>query len=161
MRTRLLTYQKEYYERTASEAQKEAVQGYVFDTRGSKSVAFHFLENMARHHIEVYQLAEDYQAAGDKEFRKGSAYVIPVAQKYSTMVKVLMEDCLEYTDSTFYDISTWTFPYAFNLECAPVKSVAGLMGIGLSEMIFRKDGSSAGKAGWGMCLRTGSFMRLR
>jgi len=33
MRTRLLTYQKEYYERTASEAQKEAVQGYVFDTR--------------------------------------------------------------------------------------------------------------------------------
>ena len=135
MRTRLLTYQKEYYERTASEAQKEAVQGYVFDTRGSKSVAFHFLENMARHHIEVYQLAKDYQAAGDKEFRKGSAYVIPVAQKYSTMVKVLMEDCLEYTDSTFYDISTWTFPYAFNLECAPVKSVAGLMG----DRIERND----------------------
>ena len=59
MRTRLLAYQKEYYERTASEARKEAVQGYVFDTRGSKSVAFHFLENMARHHIEVYQLAKD------------------------------------------------------------------------------------------------------
>lgn len=113
MRTRLLAYQKEYYERTASEARKEAVQGYVFDTRGSKSVAFHFLENMARHHIEVYQLAKDYQAAGNKEFQKGSAYVIPVAQKYSTMVKVLMEDCLEYTDSTFYDISTWTFPHAF------------------------------------------------
>lgn len=100
-----------------------------------KRVAFHFLENMARHHIEVYQLAKDYQAAGDKEFRKGSAYVIPVAQKYSTMVKVLMEDCLEYTDSTFYDISTWTFPYAFNLECAPVKSVAGLMG----DRIERND----------------------
>lgn len=131
----LLAYQKEYYERTASEARKEAVQGYVFDTRGSKSVAFHFLENMARHHIEVYQLAKDYQAAGNKEFQKGSAYVIPVAQKYSTMVKVLMEDCLEYTDSTFYDISTWTFPYAFNLECAPVKSVAGLMG----DRIERND----------------------
>ena len=70
MRTRLLAYQKEYYERTASEARKEAVQGYVFDTRGSKSVAFHFLENMARHHIEVYQLAKDYQAAGNKEFQK-------------------------------------------------------------------------------------------
>ncbi len=135
MRTRLLAYQKEYYERTASEARKEAVQGYVFDTRGSKSVAFHFLENMARHHIEVYQLAKDYQAAGNKEFQKGSAYVIPVAQKYSTMVKVLMEDCLEYTDSTFYDISTWTFPHAFNLECAPVKSVAGLMG----DRIERND----------------------
>ena len=135
MRTRLLAYQKEYYERTASEVRKEAVQGYVFDTRGSKSVAFHFLENMARHHIEVYQLAKDYQAAGNKEFQKGSAYVIPVAQKYSTMVKVLMEDCLEYTDSTFYDISTWTFPHAFNLECAPVKSVAGLMG----DRIERND----------------------
>lgn len=72
-----------------------------------------------------------------------------------------MEDCLEYTDSTFYDISTWTFPHAFNLECAPVKSVAGLMGDRIERNDFRKDGSSAGKAGWGMCLRTGSFMHLR
>ena len=136
MRHSLLTYQKEYYERTASEARKEPVQGYVFDTRGSKSVAFHFLENMARHHIEVYQLAKDYKAAGDKAFSKDSAYVIPVAQKYSTMVKAVMEDCLEFTDSTFYDISTWTFPHAFNLKCAPVKSVAGLMGARIERNDF-------------------------
>ena len=77
------------------------------------------------------------------------------------MVKVLMEDCLEYTDSTFYDISTWTFPHAFNLECAPVKSVAGLMGDRIERNDFPQGRLIGGKTGWGMCLRTGSFMHLR
>jgi hypothetical protein len=131
MRQRLLAYQKAYYERSAADARKETVQGYVFDTRGSKSVAFHFLENMARHHVDVYRLAKDYQS-----FRKEDAYVIPVAQKYSTMVKTLMENCLEYNDSTFYDISTWTFPHAFNLKYTPVKSVAGLLGDKVEDNAF-------------------------
>ena len=61
------------------EARKEAVQGHVFDTR-SKSVLSHFLENMARHHIEVYQLAKDHQAAGNKEFQKRFQPIHLVAQ---------------------------------------------------------------------------------
>ena len=144
MRLRLLAYQKEYYERSAADARKEAVQGYVFDTRGSKSVAFHFLENMARHHIDVYRLAKDYQS-----FKAEDAYVIPVAQKYSTMVKTLMENCLEYTDSTFYDISTWTFPHAFNLRHLPVKSVAGLLGGKVEENLFPVGKVIGGKSGVG------------
>lgn len=128
MRTKLLEYQRDYYKRTSQEAKKEPVQGYVFDTRGSKSVEYHFLENMANHNIDVYRLAKDWQSPDNKSFSKKNAFVIPVDQKYSTMVKVLMEDCLEFSDSTFYDISTWTFPHAFNLRYAPAKSVAGLTG---------------------------------
>jgi hypothetical protein len=144
MRLRLLDYQKAYYERSAADARKETVQGYVFDTRGSKSVAFHFLENMSRHHIDVYRLAKDYQT-----FRKENAYVIPVVQKYSTMVKTLMENCQEYADSTFYDISTWTFPHAFNLRYTPVKSIAGLLGDKVEENLFPVGKVIGGKSGVG------------
>jgi hypothetical protein len=152
MRPRLLAYQKAYYERSAAEARKEAVQGYVFDTRGSKSVAFHFLENMSRHHIDVYRLAKDHQS-----FRREDAYVIPVAQKYSTMVKTLMENCLEYTDSTFYDISTWTFPYAFNLRYTPVKSIAGLLGDRVEENIFPIGKVIGGKSDVGYVFENTEF----
>jgi hypothetical protein len=128
MRLRLLAYQKEFYEHSASDARKEVVQGYIFDTRGSKSVAFHFLENMAQHRIDVYRLGKDYAAKDGKSFKKEDAYVIPVAQKNSKTVKTIMENCLEYIDSTFYDISTWTFPHAFNLNYSPVNTTNGLLG---------------------------------
>ncbi|MDR2763819.1 MAG: peptidase M14 [Tannerella sp.] len=152
MRLRLLAYQKEYYERSAADARKEAVQGYVFDTRGSRSVAFHFLENMARHRIDVYRLAKDCRS-----FRKEDAYVIPVAQKYGTMVKTLMENCLEYADSTFYDISAWTFPHAFNLRYIPVKSVAGLPGDKVEENIFPVGKVIGGKSEVGYVFENTEF----
>ena len=156
MKDRLLTYQKEYYEKTFADAQKEPVKGYIFDTRGSRSVAFHFLENMAHHRIDVYRPAKDYTANG-KLFKKEDAYVIPVEQKYSMMVKALMENSLEYTDSTFYDISAWTFPHAFNLNCAPLKSTAGLIGDRVKENIFRPGEVIGGKSEYGYVFENKEF----
>lgn len=156
MKDRLLTYQKEYYEKTEADAKKELVKGYVFDARGSKAIAFHFLENMAHHRIDVYRLAKDYTAEG-KQFKKEDAYIIPVDQKYSMMVKTLMENSLEYIDSTFYDISTWTFPHAFNLKYAPVKSTAGLMGDRVTENLFQPGQVIGGKSNYGYVFENKEF----
>jgi hypothetical protein len=156
MRLRLLDYQKEYYRRSGADARKEDVQGYVFDTRGSKSVAFHFLENMARHHIDVYHPAKDISVGTDR-FKKEEAYVIPVAQKYSIMVKTLMEDMLEYNDSTFYDISAWTFPHAFNLHYAPLRSVSGLLGDWVTDNPFPVGQMIGGKSGIGYLFENTEF----
>lgn len=156
MKDRLLTYQKEYYEKTEADAKKELIKGYVFDTRGSKAITFHFLENMAHHRIDVYRLAKDYAADG-KQFKKEDAYVIPVDQKYSMMVKTLMENSLEYIDSTFYDISTWTFPHAFNLKYVPVKSTAGFMGDRVTENPFPQGQVIGGKSDYGYVFENKEF----
>lgn len=156
MKDRLLAYQKEYYEKTNADAKKEIVKGYVFDARGSKSVAFHFLENMAHHRIDVYRLAKDYSADG-KQFKKEDGYIIPVDQKYSMMVKALMENSLEYIDSTFYDISTWTFPHAFNLNYVPVKSTTGLLGDRVAENNFPQGQVIGGKSDYGYVFENKEF----
>lgn len=156
MRPRLLSYQKEFYERAAADARKESVQGYVFDTRGSKSVAFHLLENMEHHHIDVYRLAKDYSSNG-KSFRKNEAYIIPVSQKNSITVKAVMENCLEFIDSTFYDISTWTFPHAFNLKYVPVTTTAGLLGEIVKENIFPVGQVIGGKSEVGYVFENKEF----
>ncbi|WP_455668575.1 M14 family metallopeptidase [Phocaeicola sp.] len=156
MKDRLLTYQKEYYEKTGTDAQKETVKGYVFDTRGSKAIRYHFLENMAHHRIDVYHLAKDYSAEG-KQFKKEDAYIIPVEQKYSMMVKALMENSLEYIDSTFYDISTWTFPHAFNLKYVPVKTTAGLIGAPATENKFQPGQVIGGKSDYGYVFENKEF----
>lgn len=156
MKDRLLAYQKEYYEKTSADAKKEIVKGYVFDARGSKSVAFHFLENMAHHRIDVYRLAKDYSADG-RQFKKEDGYIIPVDQKYSMMVKALMENSLEYIDSTFYDISTWTFPHAFNLKYVPVKSTTGLLGDRVIKNDFPSGQVIGGKSDYGYVFENKEF----
>lgn len=145
MRERLNRYQRDFFVDARNEARSEAVKGYVFDTRGSKSLAFHFLENMAHHRIDVYRLAKDFSAQG-KQFRKDDAYIIPVEQKNSKMIKAVMEDNLTFTDSTFYDISAWTFTHAFNLNYAPVKSTAGLVGELVSDNPFPKGTVIGGRS---------------
>jgi hypothetical protein len=156
MKDRLLIYRKEFYEKSAADMRKETVQGYVWDARASKAVAFHFLENMAHHRINVYRLAKDYSADG-KQFKKGEAYFIPVAQKHGIMVKTLMENCLEYIDSTFYDISSWTFPHAFNLKYVPVGNVAGLAGDLVTENIFPEGQVIGGKSNYGYVFENREF----
>lgn len=148
MKERLNRYQRDYFVNALNEAKSENIKGYVFDTRGSKSLAFHFLDNMSHHRIEVYKLAKDLSVQG-KQFKKDDAYIIPVEQKYSKMIKAVMEDNLTFIDSTFYDISAWTFTHAFNLNYAPVKSTAGLVGKRIDNNTFHRGEVIGGKSNYG------------
>lgn len=156
MRDRLLAYQKTFYEKAASAARAETTKGYLFDARGSQATAYHFLENMAHHHINVYRLAKSMSVNG-KEFKTTDAYVIPMEQKNSTMIRTLMENSLEYTDSVFYDISTWTFPHAFNLKYTTVKSVSGLLGELVKENKFPVGQVIGGKSEYGYVFESTEF----
>jgi hypothetical protein len=42
------------------------------------------------------------------------------------LVKSIFDEVTTFADSTFYDISTWTFPYAFNLQFDKLSSLKGL-----------------------------------
>ena len=144
MREKLLDYQSDFFRKTADDSHKYAVKGYVFDTRGSKSIAYHFLKNMQLHHVDVYHLAKDY-----KSFKKENAYVIPLEQKYPLMVRTLMEDCKTFTDSIFYDISTWTFTHAYNLNYTTVQQTKDLLGDKVAEVVFPAGRIIGGKSDYG------------
>lgn len=156
MRRKLIEYQRDFYADARSNAAREAVKGYVFDARGSRAVANHFLENMKRHRIDVYRAARDI-TAGSESFSKTDAYVIPVDQKNSTMIKAVMENFTEFNDSTFYDISSWTFPHAFNLHYAPLKSTAGLIGEKVTSTDFIPGKVIGGKSDIGYLFETREF----
>jgi hypothetical protein len=135
MKNELLNYQRDYYIQAAKQAQADAVQGYVFNTHGSKAINFHFLENLRRHRIEVYHLGKNIRINGN-EYAAEDSYVIPVNQKYYAMVRTLMENVTQFNDSVFYDISTWTFPHAYDLQYNELQTVAGHMGQKVEENVF-------------------------
>ncbi|MDR0700588.1 MAG: peptidase M14 [Tannerella sp.] len=145
MKNELLAYLRDYYVNTSKQAKTDPVQGYVFNTRGSKGINFHFLENLHRHRIEVYHLSKN-QIINGTEYLSEDSYVIPVNQKYYGMVRTLMENVTEFKDSVFYDISTWTFPHAYNLQYDELKSTAGLLGEKVNNNVFPKGNMIGGKS---------------
>jgi hypothetical protein len=85
--------------------------------------------------LEVYQLSKE-QTIGKNKYKPEDSYVIPVNQTFSATVKTLMANVTEFEDSTFYDISTWTFPHAFNLQYDELKSVSALLGDKIEQPVF-------------------------
>ena len=130
LREALLNYQRDFYVKSAAAAKDEAVKGYVFQAPSDRARTYRLLENLLVHGIKVHKLAKDVQL-GKQTFNAGEAYVIPLEdQTYFYKTKAIWEklDDSAYKSKIFYDITTWTFPLAYNVAHADLNSVDGLLG---------------------------------
>lgn len=121
LRSDILNYQRSFYQEAAREASNAAIRGYVYGAAEDPARTHHFTEMLRRHQIEVYELAQNLEADG-KRFESGSAFVIPNNQQQHRFIEALFERRTTFTDSLFYDVSTWTMPYAYNLPFAELGS---------------------------------------
>ena len=147
MKDDLLDYQRSFYLNAAKQAEKDAVKGYVFNSQGRKAIEYYFLRNMKHHDIEVYKLKKNVTLDG-KTFKSDDSYIIPMNQRFYTKIKSMWENMTEFQDSVFYDISTWTFPHAFNLQYTETGTTNGLVGEKVVQPVFQKGGIAGGKANY-------------
>ena len=147
MKDELLDYQRNFFQNSAKQAAKDAVKGYVFTSQGRKGIEYYFLRNMKHHDIEVYKLKKDVTLNG-KSFDSDDSYIIPMNQRFYTKIKSMWENMTEFQDSLFYDISTWTFPHAFNLQYAETGNTNGLVGDKVEKLEFKKGGIVGGKTNY-------------
>ena len=139
LRVEILNYQRDFYKNAQEEAKKDTRKAYVFGDKYDKSRVFHFMEIMKRNRIRVYELSQNTQG-----FDKGSSYIVPTDQQQYKLIKASFETYLQgkngfFTDSLFYDISAWTLPMAFGLECKAIDGAAftpNLMGKEATDMAF-------------------------
>ncbi len=115
LKDELLDYQKDFYKSALSEADKDEIKAYVFGGESDKIKSLALANLLQKHHIEVY-LNDKQINVNDKSFNPGSSYVVPVHQKQYRLIKAVFEEVKTFSDSTFYDVSTWTFPYTFNVD---------------------------------------------
>lgn len=127
MREELLEYQRDFYKNSAKDAANDPIKGYVFRARGGNAVAYYFINNMKEHEIDVYRLAKPITQQG-VTYSPEDSYVIPLNQKFYTKFRSLWDDKFEYHDVTFYDVTTWSFKHAYNLQNSALSSIDGLLG---------------------------------
>ncbi len=122
IRDRLVDYQSRFYADALQRARNSRGQAWVFADDSDVSRAAMLAELMALHQIEVYRLGEDITADGI-EFSAGSAWVVPTRQRQAALIEAMFEQRTEFDDNTFYDVSAWTLPKAFNLPFALVNTI--------------------------------------
>ena len=128
LRKDLLSYQRTFFTSALKESEQSPIKGYVFSAASDPSRAYSFIEILRRHQIEVYALAKQVRLA-DRVYEPGNAYLVPTNQKQFRLLTSLFEKRTTFTDSLFYDVSSWTLPLAFNLPFSELKSPArDLMG---------------------------------
>jgi hypothetical protein len=121
MRRVLLDYQRDFYVNAGKEAAASPVKAYVFGDRNDPQKNAFLAEMLLRHQIEIYRPAAAVSAGG-KSFAPDHAYVVPMSQPQSKLIKTIFEKNTRFEDSLFYDISAWTMPLAMGIPYAELNT---------------------------------------
>ena len=130
MREKLLECQRDFYKDAIAQADKHPVKAYLFTETADKGRISEFINVLRKHHIRLYKLAKDYTRDG-VIYKAADSYMVPLRQDEHRFIRSLFEPVSSFTDSIFYDISTWVLPMAFNLSYTGLntsKDIDGLLG---------------------------------
>ncbi len=113
---------KDFFISAMAHAKTNPVKAYAFGENKDVTRTNAFINLLLMHQIEVYENNQAVTANG-KTFEKGQSFIVPTEQTNYIMVRSIFEKDITYTDSTFYDASTWSLVHAFNMPHAEIKSV--------------------------------------
>ncbi|MDD4109258.1 MAG: zinc carboxypeptidase, partial [Prolixibacteraceae bacterium] len=125
MKDDLLSFQKNFYRDAIKDSENDPVKAYVFGDDNDPGKVKLFIDILKQHQIEVYENEKEITAEG-KTFNTGSSYIVPVNQPQYRLIKGIFDVITKFEDSTFYDVSTWTIPFAYNIPYAGINSSKNL-----------------------------------
>ncbi|HJS54537.1 MAG TPA: M14 metallopeptidase family protein [Chitinophagaceae bacterium] len=144
LRKEFLEYQRDFFKQSTNRASAYAVKAYVFGDKNDKAKTFEFATMLSRHQIVINELPDGWS---DKEFEKGSAFIVSLNQAQHSLIRGIFDKTLEYKDSLFYDITAWTMPLAFGLPSKEITS-GPVLGAKVESLNFSKGEIIGGKSGY-------------
>ncbi len=121
MREDLHNHLRKFYSTALQSIDTENTKAWIFGDRYDRGKNYHFLDILHTHNIEVFELSQTVNLEGNS-FSNGNAWIVPLQQPQSRLIRTLFEKVVEFNDSTFYDISTWTKPLTFNMPYSTINS---------------------------------------
>ncbi len=102
-------------------AEDEKFDGYLVTEPYDSYRLTNFLNLLAQHQITIYPLSKDHKVDGET-YAKEHSYYVPLKQAQYRVIKTIFEKVTKFKNNTFYDVSGWTIPLAYNLTTAELKS---------------------------------------
>lgn len=119
LRVDLLTHQRDFFKTAVNNAAKDPIKSIAFGSNDGVRATL-LAEVIGRHSIEVRKLPANQIIQGKKV---STGFVVSLNQSQYTLIKSMFEKRTSFSDSLFYDISTWTLPLAFGVEYEELKSI--------------------------------------
>ncbi|RUO30716.1 peptidase M14 [Aliidiomarina sedimenti] len=121
-RDRLNSYMQSFYRDSIELASDAGFDGYMLRGDDADPARMDELLNILRQHqIEAFAVSEDFSADGE-DYKAGRDFYIPASQRQFRLLEGAFSTRQDFPDNTFYDVSAWTLPSAFNIEFAQVDS---------------------------------------
>ena len=115
----LLDFQQRFFKENLELAAKESFDGYLLRETDEGRMN-ELLRIMRMHNIDAYAVTEAF-TVDNQTYRPGEAYYVPIRQRNYRLLKGVFSTQQDFPDNTFYDVSAWTLPHAFNVEFSEVR----------------------------------------
>ncbi len=111
----LLNYQSNFAKNTQKLIEDDEVFGYVLRLPQDSQRAQAMLDILDQHQVKYQGISKSLEI--DKtNYEAGSTLFVPLNQPQYRLIKSLFSTRQSFTDNTFYDVSSWNLPYAFNID---------------------------------------------
>ncbi len=114
MRVKLLNYMKDFFD-DQIDLNSKRTKNIVFGKLKDESTVFHLADILKSHKIRFNNISKDIVINGRK-YLKDNSYIVPMNQPKRTLIEAMFNTQTKFKDSLFYDVSSWTFPLAFNVN---------------------------------------------
>lgn len=138
MKDKLLDNQRMFYKDAIAQADKYPVKAYIFSEPSDNGRTNEFINNLLQHKIKVYRLAKDVTKNGIA-YKADKSFVVPLKQNEYRFIRCLFEPVKKFTDSTFYDVSTWVLPMSFNISYSEVTTAKEMDGMTGTEVLHKPE----------------------
>lgn len=135
MKNKLLESQRNFYKEALIQADKYAIKAYVFTEPADNGRLNAFITNLIQHQIKVFRLAKNISKNG-VEYKAENSFIVPLKQNEYMFVRSLFEPVKDFTDSVFYDVSTWVLPMSFNIRYAGISVIKEMEGLAGAEVLM-------------------------
>jgi Zinc carboxypeptidase len=149
LRKEFLEYQRDFYKQSITKAAAFPVKGYLFGDKNDEAKTFHFAEMLKRNQVELHYLPDSWK---DGTFEKKSAYMVSLNQPQHSLIRAIFEKTLEYKDSLFYDITSWTMPLAFGLPHESITTPI-VLGQKVEQLQMPKQKVTGGKTNYAYLIK--------
>ncbi|GAB3014447.1 M14 metallopeptidase family protein [Bowmanella dokdonensis] len=116
----LKQYQRGFANETAKIAKADEMSGYLLSEGRDSSRFRALLDILKQHQIQLMGLEKDVERNG-RTFAASQTVFVPLAQPQYRLIKSIFSTRTSFKDNTFYDVSNWNLPLAFNIDYQPVE----------------------------------------
>tara|TARA_R110000772_G_scaffold96406_10_gene194935 strand:- start:2768 stop:5329 length:2562 start_codon:yes stop_codon:yes gene_type:complete len=116
----LLAYPEQFTEQTNKLIKDDKIAGYLL-SESKDATRFTQLKSILQQHNVKFNFLNKDVRVDDVIYQPLSSIFVPLAQRQYRLVKSLFSERQSFNDNSFYDVSSWNLPLAFNIQYSPVE----------------------------------------